>query len=164
MSIRGEVWETGTVLSLNTSRLTGEKKTPAAEVELRENFGIVGDAHTGDGIARYPHRQVSLLARESIDTMVSRGADVAPGSFAENITTNGLTLTDFPTGSILEFERGPILEVTQIGKECHTRCAIFQAVGDCVMPREGIFCRVKKGGVIFVGDTITVYKRGEYDG
>jgi len=117
-------------------------------VELRENHGIVGDAHAGDW-----HRQVSLLAQESIDKMRALGLDVNAGDFAENITTRGIDLVSLPIGSRLQI--GPtLLEVTQIGKECHTRCAIFYQAGDCVMPKEGIFVKVISGGTIRAGDEI----------
>jgi MOSC domain-containing protein YiiM len=109
---------------------------------LRENHGIEGDAHAGEW-----HRQVSLLAEEDIDTMRGRGIELGYGDFAENITTRGIDLGALPIGARLSL--GPaVLEVTQIGKECHQGCAIFQAVGDCVMPRRGVFTRVVTGGEI----------------
>ena len=126
----------------------GERKKPAESVTLRENHGIVGDAHAGDW-----HRQVSLLATESIDKMRALGLNVTAGDFAENITTNGIELVSLPIGSRLQVG-GTLLEVTQIGKECHTRCAIFYQAGDCVMPKEGIFARVITGGTIKPGDEI----------
>jgi MOSC domain-containing protein YiiM len=126
----------------------GERKTPVGAVELRENHGIVGDAHAGDW-----HRQVSLLAEESIDKMRVMGLDVTAGDFAENITTGGIELVSLPIGSRLEVGE-TLLEVTQIGKECHTRCAIFYQAGDCVMPKEGVFAKVITGGVIRPGDEI----------
>ena len=126
----------------------GERKKPVAAVTLRENHGIVGDAHAGDW-----HRQVSLLAQESIDKMVALGLDVTAGDFAENITTEGIELVPLPIGSRLQIGE-TLLEVTQIGKECHTRCAIFYQAGDCVMPKEGIFVKVISGGVIKPGDEV----------
>ena len=126
----------------------GERKKPVESVELRENLGIVGDAHAGDW-----HRQVSLLAQESIDKMRALGLDVTAGDFAENITTIGIDLVSLPIGSRLQIG-GTLLEVTQIGKECHTRCAIFYQAGDCVMPKEGIFVRVLTGGTVKPGDGI----------
>jgi MOSC domain-containing protein YiiM len=126
----------------------GERKKPAESVTLRENHGIVGDAHAGDW-----HRQVSLLATESIDKMRALGLNVTAGDFAENITTNGIELVSLPIGSRLQVG-GTLLEVTQIGKECHTRCAIFYQAGDCVMPKEGIFAKVITGGTIKPGDEI----------
>ena len=126
------------------STKTGEQKTPVDEAQLRENFGIVGDAHAGDW-----HRQVSLLADEEIDTMREKKPDfpLSPGDFAENITTRGVPLDDLPVGSRV-FIGETELEITQIGKECHHGCAIFQAVGDCVMPRKGVFAKVLRGGRI----------------
>ena len=136
------------VLAVCISEKKGERKTPVEAVELRENHGIVGDAHAGDW-----HRQVSLLAQESIDKMVSLGLDVKAGDFAENITTSGINLVSLPIGSRLRIGE-TLLEVTQIGKECHTRCAIFYQAGDCVMPKEGIFVKVITGGAIRPGDKI----------
>jgi MOSC domain-containing protein YiiM len=126
----------------------GERKKPVESVELRENHGIVGDGHAGDW-----HRQVSLLAEESIDKMRKLGLDVNAGDFAENITTSGIDLVSLPIGSHLKIGE-TMLEVTQIGKECHTRCAIFYQAGDCVMPKEGIFAKVVTGGVIKPGDEV----------
>ena len=128
------------------SEKKGERKKPVASVELRENHGIVGDGHAGDW-----HRQVSLLATESIDKMRALGLDVSAGDFAENITTSGINLVSLPIGCRLHIGAA-VLEVTQIGKECHTRCAIFYQAGDCVMPKEGIFAKVITGGVVKPGD------------
>ncbi|OGU01011.1 MAG: molybdenum cofactor sulfurase [Geobacteraceae bacterium GWC2_48_7] len=126
----------------------GERKKPVEAVELRENHGIIGDAHAGDW-----HRQISLLATESIDKMRKLGLDVDSGDFAENLTTSGIDLVSLPIGTRLQVGE-TLLEVTQIGKECHTRCAIFYQAGDCVMPKEGIFAKVITGGTIRPGDTI----------
>lgn len=126
----------------------GERKKPVDSVELRENHGIVSDAHAGNW-----HRQVSLLASESIDKMRKLGLDVDSGDFAENLTTCGIDLVSLPIGSRLHIGN-TLLEVTQIGKECHTRCAIYYQAGDCVMPKEGIFASVVRGGTIKAGDTI----------
>ena len=140
----------GRVVSVNRSERAGERKTPQARVELLAGHGIRGDAHAGDW-----HRQVSLLALESIGRMRECGADVGPGDFAENVTTEGIVLQVLPLGTRLHL--GPALcEVTQIGKVCHDRCAIFNQVGDCVMPREGIFVRVLEGGTLRPGDTVAV--------
>ncbi|MDA8429603.1 MAG: MOSC domain-containing protein [Geobacteraceae bacterium] len=136
------------VLAVCISENKGERKKPVATVELRENHGIVGDGHAGDW-----HRQVSLLAQESIDKMRAMGLDVSAGDFAENITTSGIDLVVLPIGSRLQIGE-TLLEVTQIGKECHTRCAIYYQAGDCVMPKEGIFAKVISGGVIKPGDGI----------
>jgi len=137
------------VVAVCISEKKGERKTPVAAVELRENHGIVGDAHAGDW-----HRQVSLLAQESIDKMRALGLDVASGAFAENITTSGINLVALRIGSRLRVG-ATVLEVTQIGKECHTRCAIFYQAGDCVMPKEGIFAKVITGGVVRPGDSVS---------
>jgi MOSC domain-containing protein YiiM len=136
------------VLAVCISENKGERKKPVESVELRENHGIVGDAHAGEW-----HRQVSLLAQESIDKMRAMGLDVNAGDFAENITTLGIDLVNLPIGSRLQIG-GALMEVTQIGKECHTRCAIFYQAGDCVMPKEGIFAKVITGGTIKPGDEI----------
>jgi MOSC domain-containing protein YiiM len=136
------------VVAVCISEKKGERKKPVEAVELRENHGIVGDAHAGDW-----HRQVSLLAKESIDKMRAMGLDVTNGDFAENITTSGINLPSLPVGSRLQVGE-TLLEVTQIGKECHTRCAIYYQAGDCVMPKEGIFARVLKPGAIKPGDAV----------
>lgn len=130
------------ILSVNISVKKGERKTPVPEANLKQDFGIEGDAHTGNW-----HRQVSLLAQEDIEEMIKRGAKVTFGDFAENITTQGIDLANLPIGTILNIGEA-VLEVTQIGKECHEHCAIFRQIGDCVMPRKGIFTRVIKGGTI----------------
>ncbi|GFO57202.1 molybdenum cofactor sulfurase [Geomonas sp. Red276] len=140
----------GKVLAVNVSVNKGERKTPVAEVTLREGHGIVGDAHAGDW-----HRQVSLLAMESIDKMKALGLQVGEGDFAENITTQGVDLVHLPLGTRLTLGEA-LLEVTQIGKECHTRCAIYYQAGDCVMPKEGIFARVITGGAVRPGDEVVV--------
>ena len=139
---------TPTVVAVCISEKKGQRKTPVTSVELQENHGIIGDAHAGDW-----HRQVSLLAQESIDKMRSLGLSVTTGDFAENITTSGIDLPHLPVGTRLAIG-DTLLEVTQIGKECHTRCAIFYQAGDCVMPKEGIFARVLNGGTISAGVTI----------
>lgn len=141
----------GKVISINISETKGVVKNPIESGEFRENHGLVGDAHSGNW-----HRQVSLLAMESIEKMNEAGAKgLTPGKFAENLTTEGLVLYELPVGTKVQIGE-TLQEVTQIGKECHKGCAIKQLVGDCVMPREGIFTKVLKGGVIKVGDKITV--------
>ena len=130
------------ILSINTSERKGEQKTPVERAVLRQGHGIEGDAHAGDW-----HRQVSLLADEDIALMRGRGIELRFGDFAENITTHGIDLAALPIGARLQLGDA-LLEVTQIGKECHQHCAIFTAVGDCVMPRRGIFARVLRGGEI----------------
>ncbi len=139
---------TAEVIAVCISEKKGQRKTPVATVELRENHGIVGDAHAGEW-----HRQVSLLATESIEKMRALGLDVDSGDFAENITTRGIDLVALPIGTRLAIG-DTIVEVTQIGKECHTRCAIYYQAGDCVMPKEGIFARVLQGGTIAPGAPI----------
>lgn len=138
-----------TVVAVCISKNKGERKKPVDQVALRVDHGIVGDAHAGNW-----HRQVSLLAQESIDKMRALGLDVTTGDFAENITTRGINLIGLPVGSRLQIGDAE-LEVTQIGKECHSRCAIFEQAGDCVMPKEGIFARVMVSGSIRPGDCIT---------
>ena len=130
------------ILSINISDRTGVQKTPVARAMLREGHGIEGDAHAGDW-----HRQVSLLADEDIQSMRGRGIELAYGDFAENLTTLGIDLGALPIGALLNLGAA-LLQVTQIGKECHYGCAIFKAVGDCVMPRKGVFARVLRGGEI----------------
>jgi MOSC domain-containing protein YiiM len=138
------------IISINVSDKKGTRKRPVMEAVINEDFGIVGDAHGGAW-----HRQISLLGIESIEKMRQRGLQVNPGDFAENITTEGIDLLSLPIGTKLKI--GPVLaEVTQIGKECHTRCAIYRQAGDCVMPKEGIFVRVLKGGKIKTGDLIEI--------
>jgi MOSC domain-containing protein YiiM len=136
----------GTIVAVNISQKKGERKTPVAAVELKENHGIVGDAHAGEW-----HRQVSLLAQESIRKIQALGLAVSAGDFAENITTEGIDLVSLPLGTRLVLGDS-IVEVTQIGKECHTRCAIYYQAGDCVMPKEGIFARVVQGGTVRQGE------------
>src|SRR5512140_3779511 len=138
----------GSVLAVCTSLNKGERKKPVPSVELVHEHGIAGDAHAGDW-----HRQVSLLAQESIDKMRAMGLSVSAGDFAENITTIGIELVSLPLGSRLSLG-STLLEVTQIGKECHTRCAIYYQAGDCVMPKEGIFAKVLQGGVVRNGEAV----------
>ncbi|CAH2031190.1 MOSC domain-containing protein [Trichlorobacter ammonificans] len=137
------------VVAVCISEKKGERKKPVAEVTLRVDHGIVGDAHAGDW-----HRQVSLLAQESIDKMRALGLEVTTGDFAENITTSGIDLPALPVGSRLQVGEA-LLEVTQIGKECHTRCAIYYQAGDCVMPKEGIFAKVITAGTVRPGDRVS---------
>ncbi len=133
---------TFSIVSLNISEKKGEQKVPVDAMDLKIAHGIVGDAHAGDW-----HRQISLLADEDVETMRGNGIDLNPGDFAENITTRGVDLSTLPVGTQLTIGETEI-EVTQIGKECHQGCAIFQTIGDCVMPRKGIFARVIKAGRI----------------
>ncbi|MCS7178331.1 MAG: MOSC domain-containing protein [Anaerolineae bacterium] len=140
----------GTVVAVCISQRKGTSKQNVGRALLRSDWGVEGDAHAGPG-----HRQVSLLAWESIQRMRVQGLDVREGSFAENITTRGIELHTLPVGTRMRIGKA-LVEVTQIGKLCHTRCAVFRAVGDCVMPREGIFVRVLQGGEVAVGDEIEV--------
>jgi len=140
----------GTVIAVCTSKKKGTRKQNVHQAELRPEWGIVGDAHAANW-----HRQVSLLAWESIEKMRALGLNVNAGSFAENITTQGLSLVDLPVGTHLRLGEA-LVEVTQIGKVCHERCAIYYQAGDCVMPREGIFVRVHQGGQVKVGDALEV--------
>lgn len=143
----------GVILSINISEKKSVKKKPVERAVLIEDKGIEGDAHAEGGI-----RQVSLLAYESIEKMKKLGLDVDSGDFAENITTQGIDLLSLPVGQRLKIGE-VILEVTQHGKVCHTKCNIYKTVGDCVMPREGIFCKIIKGGVIKKGQTIEVVEK-----
>ena len=141
----------GKIKAISVSKEKGTQKSNVPSAELKMDFGIEGDAHGGDW-----HRQVSLLAIESIDKMIAKGAKVAPGNFAENITTEGLGLTTLEMGSKLRLGESAEIEITQFGKECHSRCAIFEQIGDCIMPREGVFAKVISPGSIKVGDVIEV--------
>ncbi|UCE50369.1 MAG: MOSC domain-containing protein [Phycisphaerales bacterium] len=141
----------GRIKAISVSEEKGTQKANVPEAELKVDCGIVGDAHAGQW-----HRQVSLLAFESIEKMITMGADVSPGNFAENITTEGIDLLALSMGDRIRLGDSVELEVTQFGKECHSHCEIFQQVGDCIMPREGIFAKVIKPGLISVGDVIEV--------
>lgn len=146
------------VVAVCVSAKKGMRKKNIGEAMAIVNHGIEHDAHAADW-----HRQISLLALESIEKMRQMGLDVGPGDFAENLTTEGIELTSLPIGTRLRAGEAE-LEVTQIGKECHTRCAIYRMAGDCVMPREGIFTRVVSSGRIRVGDTIEVHGPGAPEG
>ena len=139
------------IVAVSISNKKGEKKTNVAKARLIFDRGLDQDAHAGDW-----HRQVSLLDMQSIAKIRRKGLDVDPGNFAENITTQGIRLWELPIGTQMRLGSEVLMEVTQIGKECHNRCAIFHQVGDCVMPREGIFAKVLQEGTIRPGDTITI--------
>lgn len=143
----------GKIVAVCTSPKKGMRKKNIGEGILVEEHGLEGDAHTGAW-----HRQVSLLANESIGKMTDLGLDVGPGDFAENITTEGIDLVSLPVGTRMSIGPDALVEVTQIGKECHNRCAIYYQAGDCVMPREGIFVRVLRGGPVKVGQEIKILK------
>lgn len=143
--------------SINISNRKGVQKIPVKTAQLVENFGIAGDAHAGSW-----HRQVSFLAGEAMDSMKNRAAgklDIKHGDFGENIVTRGIDWSQCKIGGKIVIGNDDDhvdhveLEITQIGKVCHSHCAIFEAVGDCIMPRMGIFARVLKGGIIHVGDS-----------
>jgi MOSC domain-containing protein YiiM len=142
----------GRIKAISVSDKKGVKKRNVPEALFVENSGIEGDAHAGSGI-----RQVSLLSDASIGKMREKGLKVSPGDFAENITFEGFDLLRFPVGTKLRVGEG-LLEVSQIGKVCHDRCAIYHQAGDCVMPREGIFAKVLEGGLIKVGDKLEEVK------
>ena len=131
------------IVSLNISKTTGTEKEPVESVAVRPEHGMEGDAH-----ARNWHRQVSLLAQESIDKMIAKGLeDLVPGSFAENITTLGIDLISLPIGTRL-LSDSVEMEITQIGKKCHSKCNIYHRAGDCVMPKEGVFAKIIIGGTL----------------
>jgi len=138
----------GTVLSVNLSKMKGVRKTPQEYIVLVENYGVQNDAHAGNW-----HRQVSMLSKSSIDKARSWGIEVSYGDFAENITVDGVDVWKLPLGTRVHIN-DVVLEVTQVGKECHDRCAIAKLVGKCVMPVEGIFLKVLKGGTIRPGDKV----------
>lgn len=138
------------IISLNVSETVGNKKQPVDQVILEPKHGIQGDAHARDW-----HRQVSLLAQESIDKMSEQLPNLVPGSFAENITTRGLILKDLPIGTRLVTDHIE-LEITQIGKKCHAKCNIFKEAGGCIMPEEGVFAKVIRGGTLATGEELLV--------
>lgn len=138
------------VLAVCISTRKGEKKRPVEAIRLKIDHGIVGDAHAGNW-----HRQISLLANESVDKMRDRGLTLSAGDFAENILTEGVTLCTLPVGTRLRVGEA-LLEITQIGKECHSDCEIKKKVGVCVMPAEGVFAIVKEEGTVQAGDNIEV--------
>lgn len=140
--------ERGRVVAVSVSARKGEKKTPVPSVTLVEEHGARNDAHAGPG-----HRQVSLLSSESIGKMRAKGLSVGPGDFAENITVEGFDLLEARVGDRIRVGEA-VLEISQIGKECHNRCAIYLQAGDCVMPREGVFARVVRGGQVAPGDAV----------
>jgi MOSC domain-containing protein YiiM len=142
----------GKVLAVNISQAKGEKKNNIGCGLFIENIGLKNDAHAETGIIR----QVSLLAKESIEKIRAKGLDVNHGDFAENLTTEGIDLPSLPIGTRLKVGKKVLLEVSQIGKVCHNRCNIFYTVGDCVMPREGVFAKVLVGGEIRVDDKIEI--------
>ena len=152
-----QVGDVGTVLSVNIAPKKGMRKAPveSGAIELVADYGVADDAHAGDW-----HRQVSFLAEESIQVARDHGLDVGYGDFAENITTSGINIKGMPLGTRLQVGTA-IVEVSQIGKICHTRCAIYYLAGDCIFPREGIFGWVVEPGVVRVGDEVRILTLGE---
>jgi len=140
------------VVAVCKSKEKGTKKETIAEAILKEDYGLIGDAHADC----CTHRQVSLLAIESIDKMRNLGFNVDPGDFAENLTTEGIDLVCLPVGTRLSIGEEIILEIAQIGKECHSGCAIFREVGKCIMPKEGVFAKVIRGGSVRARDQIII--------
>jgi MOSC domain-containing protein YiiM len=140
------------IIAVCKSEKKGTRKMPQAEIAIEKEYGVAGDAHADC----QTHRQVSLLANESIDKMRGKGLDLKSGDFAENLTTQGIDLCALPVGTRMRVGKGVVLEVTQIGKECHKGCAIRELVGDCIMPREGIFAKVIKGGRVKPDDEIRI--------
>lgn len=149
--------DVGRVLSVNVSARKGTRKAPAEAgfIELAADYGVANDAHAGDW-----HRQVSFLAEESIQVARDHGLDVGYGDFAENITTQGINVKGMPLGTRLQVGTA-IVEVSQIGKVCHTRCAIYYLAGDCIFPREGIFGWVVQPGIVRAGDEVRVLELGK---
>lgn len=145
------------IVSINTSAHKGTRKTPVADGHdtAIKQFGLASDAHAG-----HWHRQVSFLAAESIQTAQARGLDVCEGDFGENFTTQGINLLSLPLGTQLKLGSEVLVEISQIGKVCHTRCAIYYLAGDCIFPHEGIFGVVLQGGEVHIGDDIQVVKLG----
>jgi MOSC domain-containing protein YiiM len=145
----------GTIMAVCRSERTGTKKEPCGEGIFIEDYGLERDAHAAAGIAR----QVSLLAEESIEKMQGQGIELKPGDFAENLTIGGMELFTLPVGTRLNVGEEVLLEISQIGKSCHSGCAIFKVVGACIMPKEGVFARVIRGGAIRTGDFVEVVRK-----
>ena len=137
------------IIAVCKSKKKGTRKEPMTEGIVRED-GLADDAHADC----YSHRQVSLMAIESINKMCRLGLDVGPGDFAENLTTEGIEIASLPVGTEVHIGEETVLEITQIGKECHTKCAIYHQVGQCIMPEEGVFAKVIRGGLVRAGDEI----------
>jgi MOSC domain-containing protein YiiM len=146
----------GTIIAVCRSEKTGTKKEPCGAGIFIEDYGLEGDAHASRGIAR----QVSLLAEESIKKMMALGLELNSGDFAENLTVGGMELFTLPVGTRLKVGAEVVLEISQIGKACHKGCAIFQAVGSCIMPKEGVFARVIRGGKIGEEDPVEILTAG----
>ncbi|SPD75288.1 conserved hypothetical protein [uncultured Desulfobacterium sp.] len=139
------------IVSISLSKKKGTRKIPVQDAVVLKDHGIKGDAHAGKW-----HRQISFLASESIDRAKGTGLNVDFGDFAENIATSGINWMEIPIGTRVKLGESVLIEITQIGKECHQKCAIYYQAGDCIMPREGIFGRVLEGGTIRCGDAVTI--------
>jgi MOSC domain-containing protein YiiM len=137
------------IVSIAISKKKGIRKVQVDEANILENHGLEGDAHAGDW-----HRQVSFLSSENIEKARSQGLDVTFGDFAENIATVGVDWKTIPVGTKVELGESALVEITQIGKECHNKCAIYYQAGDCIMPKEGVFAKVIRGGHICCGDKV----------
>ncbi|UJS16569.1 MAG: MOSC domain-containing protein [Candidatus Jettenia sp.] len=144
----------GKIIAVCISEKKGTQKRDIRSGKLIEQFGLEGDAHAGKW-----HRQISLLAKESANSMREKGLNIKDGDFGENIVTEGIELKSLPIGTLLKIGEGILIRVTQIGKLCHDRCAIYYKAGDCIMPREGIFAEIITGGTIKVDDEITVLEK-----
>ena len=143
------------IIAVCKSKKKGTRKEPLAKGTLKQDYGLLGDAHADC----CTHRQVSLLAIESINKMRSLGFDVNPGDFAENLTTEGVDLVSIPVGTKILTGKDVILEITKIGKECHVGCAIYRQIGKCIMPKEGVFAKVIQGGLVKAEDTVEVEEK-----
>ena len=146
----------GRIKAISVSKQKGMQKVNVPGAELRIDHGIVGDAHAGNW-----DRQISLLEIESIDIMAAKGAKVSPGDFAENITTEGIDLSELKIGDKLKLGTNVEIKITQFGKQCHGRCIIYEQIGDCIMPRKGVFAKVSREGSIRVSDIIEVITDGD---
>ena len=142
----------GKVIAVCVSEQKGTQKKNVGSAQFVEDWGIQGDAHAGKW-----HRQVSLLSYDRVEEFRARGAQVEPGAFGENLLVEGFDFKSLPVGTRFGCN-GAVLELTQIGKQCHAHCQIYRQVGDCIMPREGVFTRVLRGGVVRVGDELTILK------
>ncbi len=139
------------IVSIAISKKKGTRKKSVKEARLIKDHGLDGDAHAGPW-----HRQVSFLASESIEGAREKGLDVTFGDFAENIATEGIKWTELPIGTRVRLGETILVEVSQIGKECHNKCAIYYQAGDCIMPREGVFAKVLEGGTVALGDSVEI--------
>ena len=151
MEEKGTVDRKMKIVSIATSKKKGTRKTPVDEAFISRDHGLEGDAHAGNW-----HRQVSFLSSESICEARRQGLEVTFGDFAENIATTGIDWKTIPVGTRVRLGDTVVVEITQIGKECHNKCAIYYKAGDCIMPREGVFARVLEEGTIHCGDQIQI--------